>query len=227
MRLRIGAAGRVDVTVLADDELLATYLEGHHREAAFGEFVNRFERRIYAICYRYFGNSADAEDATQDAFLRIARHASSFVGGSKVSTWVYRVTVNTCHDLARRRARRPENLTPDMTETVDASEQHETIGWDPGDPAISRESSEAVQSALLELDEVSRSLLILVAVQGMSYAEAAAAHDMPVGTAKSRVHRARARLADLLHTDAEGNPLDSNDVEQDETETRKGSRDNA
>jgi RNA polymerase sigma-70 factor, ECF subfamily len=227
VRLRIGAARPEDVTALSDDELLATYLNGDNRDAAFGEFVNRFERRIYAICYRYFGNSADAEDATQDTFLRIARHAGSFTGGSMVSTWVYRVTVNTCHDLARRRARRPENLTADMTASVDASAQHESVGWDPGDPAISREASEAVQAALLELDDVSRSLLILVAVQGMSYAEAAAAHDMPVGTAKSRVHRARARIADLLHTDAEGNPVGSDDVEQDETETRKGSRDNA
>jgi RNA polymerase sigma-70 factor, ECF subfamily len=214
VNLRTRSRGTGEVHALPDEQLLSAYTSGHHPEAAFAEFVDRYERRVYAVCHRYFGNTTDAEDATQDTFLRIARHAASFTGDSKLSTWVYRVTVNTCHDLARRRARRPENPSPDVTEMVDATRQHDAIGWDAGDPAIAGETSSAVQAALLQLDDVSRSLLLLVAIEGVPYAEAARAHDMPVGTAKSRVHRARARLAELLGPLADGNPGDLGDVGQ-------------
>jgi RNA polymerase sigma-70 factor, ECF subfamily len=192
----------------SDEELIADYVEGRRRHEAFAELVDRYERRIYAVCYRYFGNAADAEDATQEVFLRIARRAETFTGGSKLSTWVYRVAVNTCHDLARRRKRRRESLLSDVVEAVDAAAQHDSLGWDPGDPAVGREAADAVQRALQQLDEVSRTLLVLVAVEGLSYGEAAAALDVPVGTAKSRVHRARARLAEILHGDVSltGNP---------------------
>lgn len=197
-----------------DEELLAAYVAGEDPEGAFVRLVERYERRIYGICHRYFGQRADAEDATQEAFLRVARRAETFTGDSLLSTWIYRVTINTCHDLARKRARRPQTPVADVVATADAHAQHDALGWDPGDPAISAESTSEVQRALLELDEVSRALLILVALEGASYTEAAAALDVPVGTAKSRVHRARARLAETLASSSgdEGNPPQTTDV---------------
>lgn len=183
---------------VSDEDVLASYARGEDPEGAFAELVRRYERRVYGICFRYFGNAADAEDATQDAFLSIARRAATFEGGSKLSTWIYRVAVNACNDLARKRARRPQTPVADVVRTVDAVEARDDIGWDPGDPVLTGEATSEVQRALLTLDETSRSLLILVALQGLSYGEAAATLDIPVGTAKSRVHRARAHLADLL-----------------------------
>jgi RNA polymerase sigma-70 factor, ECF subfamily len=181
-----------------DEQLLVAYLSGEDREGAFTQLVERYERRVYAICHRYFGSRADAEDATQEAFLRVARRAGTFTGDSKLSTWMYRVTMTACHDLARKHARRPQTPVADVVATADAHAQHDALGWDPGDPAVSAESTTEVQRAILQLDEVSRALLILVALEGASYAEAAAALDLPVGTAKSRVHRARAKLAGIL-----------------------------
>ena len=181
---------------VSDEDLLASFVAGRDREAAFGELVDRFERRVYAICYRYFGNHADAQDAAQDTFLLIARRAGTFQGDSKLSTWIYRVAVNACNDLARKRKRRPQTPVEDVAVVAGAA----GLDVDEVDTASATETAIVVQKALLELDDLSRSLLIMVAMEGLSYQEAADALDIPVGTAKSRVHRARATLADLLET---------------------------
>lgn len=177
------------VELLSDEELIARVALPDHpqRDAAFTELVGRYEGRVYRICFRYFGDHADAADATQDTFLQVLRRAGTFRAESRFSTWLYRVAVNACNDLARRRRRRrstpvaelPEVAAPDGA--VDAS------------PLVL-----SVQQALTTLDDTSRMLLILVAVEGLSYAEAAEIAGLPVGTVKSRVHRARARLAALL-----------------------------
>ena len=183
-----------DVT---DEELLATYVEGagRQREEAFLELVDRFERRVYAICYRHFGNHADAEDATQDTFLSIARKAHQFAGDSKLSTWIYRVAVNACNDLGRKYARRPQTPVGDVSRVAaETAGGEETVD----DALAGLELAHEIEQALLQLDEVSRSLIVLCSIEGMSYAEASEVFDMPVGTIKSRVFRARAQLAELL-----------------------------
>jgi RNA polymerase sigma-70 factor (ECF subfamily) len=177
-----------------DEELIAAFVAstGHVRDNAFNELVDRYERRVYGICYRYFGDHADAQDATQETLLTILRRAASFRGDSKLSTWVYRVTVNVCNDLARKRARRPQTPVEDVGELAgDAlALEDEAIG--------ATETVMQVQRALGQLDELSRTLLILVAIEGQGYREVAEALDLPVGTVKSRVHRARAQMAVLL-----------------------------
>lgn len=199
----------MNLVTATDEDLLAAYLEGRDGEGAFASLVDRYERRVYAICHRYFGDATDAEDATQETFINIARRAGSFQGGSKLSTWIYRVSVNTCHDMARRRARRPQTPVADVVAVADAAASHDSIGWDPGDPAEYSEVAGRVGAALAQLDEVSRALIVLVSIEGRSYEEASAILDVPIGTAKSRVHRARARLADLL---VERNPDRPHDV---------------
>ncbi len=179
--------------VLSDEQILTAYLHGSEREAAFAELVRRYERRVYGICYRYFGHPADAEDAAQDTFIAISRRASTFSGESKLSTWIYRVAVNACNDLARRRRRRPLTPVADVQTVADTP----TVA-DHDDMVVAEETAGRLQEALLQLDDVSRMLILLVGVEGLTYPEAAAATDLPVGTVKSRVHRARARLADLL-----------------------------
>jgi RNA polymerase sigma-70 factor (ECF subfamily) len=180
-----------------DEDVLAAYVRAppgpagrREREAAFAELVGRYERRVYGICYRYFGHHADAQDAAQDAFLSVARRAASFNRDSKLSTWLYRVTVNACNDLARKRARRPQTPVEDVAAVAPPAADHDAVA--------ATETAAEVQRALLRLDELSRALLVLVGIEGLTYAEAAAATDLPVGTVKSRVHRARAELADLL-----------------------------
>jgi len=171
-----------------DGALVAAFLAGE--TAAFDVLVARHERRVYAICYRYFGNAADAEDATQDTFLTLLRRASTYAGTAAFSTWLYRVAMNACNDLARRRSRRPRSVGRDVEALADRAA--------PGDPLADRELGVDLERALARLDETSRAAIVLHDVGGLPYDEVAARLGLPVGTVKSRIHRGHARLADAL-----------------------------
>ena len=183
---------------VSDEEVLAAYADASlgrsRRESAFGELVSRYERRVYGIAFRYFGNHADAQDATQDTFGQLARKADQFRGDSKLSTWIYRVTTNACNDLGRKMARRPQLAVEDVDDHRTGTEDEAPTE----DLLAGRELALEIQRALLQLDDLSRQLIILCAIEGQSYAEVSEALDLPVGTIKSRVFRARARLAELL-----------------------------
>lgn len=165
------------------------------RETAFRDLVERFRHRVFAICVRELGSRSDAEEATQDTFAKVARSAGDFRGDSKVSTWIYRIAVNACRDLQRHHGRRPS--TP--VEDIEAAVARRVDGADVvADVASGVELSSTLRAALAELDDVSRTLVLLCSVQGLTYPEASQVVDMPVGTIKSRIFRARARLAETL-----------------------------
>lgn len=176
-----------------DEQLLATVATGDRaaRDAAFGEFVERHRDRVHRLCRRYFRDATDAEDGTQEVFLRVLRHAGSFRGDAQATTWLHRVTINTCHDLARKRARRPSTAVEDIGAVVDRLDAVP-------DPTEALPTSDVLRDALLQLDEETRGLLLLSTVEGMAYAEVAELYGIAVGTVKSRVHRARAKLVDIL-----------------------------
>lgn len=184
-----------------DAELLATVAHGDRtaRDAAFRELVDRHRQRVHALCMRYFGNRADAQDAVQETFLTVLRRAGTFRGEAQVSTWLHRVTINTCHDLARKRARRPQTPVEDIAAVVDAVDAAH-------DDLDALHLADVLREALASLDEETRALLLLCVVEGAPYAEVAQLYGIAVGTVKSRVHRARARLATLL-----GGLLDDDD----------------
>jgi RNA polymerase sigma-70 factor, ECF subfamily len=198
-----------------DEEVLAVYVDPDRRrgerEAAFSELLARYERRVYAVCYRQLGNHADAEDAAQDTFVHLARRAHQFRGDSKLSTFVYRIAVNACRDAQRKQARRPQTPVADVTQAqADAGLTPDTAA----DEVTGRETALQVQAALDQLDDLSQTLIVLCAIEGYSYPEASEILDLPVGTIKSRVFRARARLAELLagldgDTEADVTPLDT------------------
>ena len=186
----------------ADEQLLATYADPHapaaERQAAFEVLVRRFQRRVFAVCVRVLGSPEDAEEATQETFVRLARSATTFRGDAALSTWLYRVARNVCTDHVRRDARRPSTPVEDI-EQVDHRIGDDATG------AI--DASDELGRALAQLDPVSRQLLLLVGVDGWSYADAGRAFDLPVGTVKSRVSRARVRLGELLAEGADtGSP---------------------
>src|ERR687888_1650081 len=89
----------------SDSQLIDRYLLGD--QAAFSALVNRHERRVYNLAYRMLGREEDARDATQDAFLSALRKLSSFRGQAAFTTWMHRVTVNSCYDMLRKRKREP------------------------------------------------------------------------------------------------------------------------
>lgn len=189
---------------LSDEEVLARYADearpARERETAFRELMTRFGRRVHAICYRYFGSHDEAEEAAQETFVLLARRAGQFRGDSRLSTWIYRIATNACHDLARWEARRPRTPVADVAAVADPA----GAAPSPAERVEADELGDRVREALLQLDELTRGLLLVCAVEGRPYADAAAAFGLPLGTVKSRVHRGRAKLATLLEADGDG-----------------------
>lgn len=183
-----------------DEELLAVYVDATQsraqRERAFARLVDRYEHRVFAICARELRTRADAEDATQDTFLHLARKGHQFRGDSKLSTFIFRVAVNACRDLQRRQGRRPQTPVADMADITDRAGFTDDLSVE--DEVAGHETAARVGEALAALDELSRTLIILCTIEGMTYPEASAILDIPVGTIKSRVHRARATLTQTL-----------------------------
>ncbi len=185
----------------ADSALVAAFVAGDER--AFDRLVARYERRVYAICHRYFGNAADAEHAAQDAFLLLYRRAGTFAGAASFSTWMYRVATNACNDLARKRARRPQSAGTDVADLADRLEADDVIA--------NRELGMELTAALAGLDPEYRDPVVLHDVHGVPYADIAERFGVPVGTVKSRIHRGHARLAAALvhlRAGAGGEPSD-------------------
>jgi RNA polymerase sigma-70 factor (ECF subfamily) len=175
---------------MSDDSVLITrHLAGD--SSAFDEIVTRYERRVWAICLRMTGDVEDARDASQDAFITAFRSLGSFRGDAQLGTWLHRVAVNASLDVIRRRTRR-------RTEALD--ENLEQASDEPGpDEAAERASRAAeVHRALARLAPDHRTVIVLHDLQGLQYPEVAEVLDVPVGTVKSRLHRARLELARLL-----------------------------
>lgn len=167
-----------------DRALLAAHVSGD--PDAFDELVRRNRARMWAVALRTLGDPEEAADAVQDACLSAFRAAGSYRGDARVSTWLHRVVVNACLDRARRRAARP---------TVPLPEQPVASGRD---ALADRETALEVTKGLQALPEEQRVALVLVDLEGLSVAEAAAVLDVPEGTVKSRCSRGRTRLAVLL-----------------------------
>jgi RNA polymerase sigma-70 factor, ECF subfamily len=180
-----------------DEELVSRYLAGDG--AAFAALVHRHQRRVYNLAYRMLGREEDAKDATQDAFLNALRKLSSFRGQAAFTTWMHRVTVNTCYDILRRRKREP---------LVD-EEPRETATRASGDPAGSVADAVDVQRALAQVPEEFRAVLVLHDVHDLGYEDVAEILGIPVGTVKSRLHRGRIALARLLPGERSRGPLPS------------------
>lgn len=181
----------------ADEELVRRYLAGDR--AAFGTIVERHERRVYNLAYRMLGRPEDAADAAQDAFVACMRKLQGFRGASSFTTWLHRVTLNVCYDALRKRSReRPSEDTPDRLA--------------PDDPANEAAAAVDVHRALQRVAEDFRAVLVLHDVQGMPYEDVAEALGIPVGTVKSRLHRARLAMARELGGEQAG-PREASNLE--------------
>jgi len=163
--------------------------------AAFEKLVQPLEGRIYAVALRMCGNREDAQDCMQEAMIRIYRALSSFKGQSSFSTWVYRITMNTCLDeLRRRKARRSTSLDNLLDSGWSPANETDT----PERHAVQSEQRRTIERAISDLPEDMRSAVILRDIQGLTYDEIASALEVNVGTVKSRISRARERLREKL-----------------------------
>jgi RNA polymerase sigma-70 factor (ECF subfamily) len=164
---------------------------------AFNELVLVYQTTVYNVALRTLGHSEDAADATQETFFAAYRAIEEFRGGS-FKAWLLRIAVNTCYDLLRRRQRRPStSLDVILDEAGDQSsfaDRH--VG--PERAALGAETVSVIEQALMTLPDDQRTIVVLCDVQGLSYEEASEIEGVALGTVKSRLSRARARLRQFL-----------------------------
>jgi RNA polymerase sigma-70 factor (ECF subfamily) len=178
---------------LPDDELIRRFVGGD--KAAFGALVARHEQRVYNVALRMLGRPDDARDAAQDAFLSAMRSLPNFRGDSAFTTWLHRITINACYDMLRRGKRVQLAAVSDESEGGTGAPHEPPPAPDHADSAA---AAIDVQRALLRVPEEFRAVLVLHDVQDLSYDQVGEALGIPVGTVKSRLHRARVSLAGFL-----------------------------
>jgi RNA polymerase sigma-70 factor (ECF subfamily) len=176
-----------------DRELLARIRRGDQR--AFAELIRRHQDRVFDLGYRMLGDRQEAEDLSQEIFVAVHRGLKSFRGDSKLATWIFRVAKNHCLNRLVYLRRHGGGRTQGLDEGPEAA----------ADPASARpdrqferrERRAILERALSELDEAQRMIVVLRDIEGLDYEEIAAVLDEPLGTVKSRLHRARAALAQV------------------------------
>ncbi len=176
------------ITAETEADLILKSQQGDRN--AFGELVRHYYRRVINVVYRMCGDTALAEDAAQEAFLRAWLHISSFRRGEPLLNWLYRIAVNAALDVLRRRHEEPvEDETLQMI-----PEQ----GLGPEAALIEKERLALLQQAMGSLPDAARSTLVLREYGELSYQEIASVLDIPIGTVMSRLSYARDRLREVL-----------------------------
>jgi len=173
-------------------------------ELAFNEVVGLYQTRVYNLVYRMLGNREEARDVAQEVFITVFKAIHLFRGESKFSTWLYRIATNHCKNRLKylgRRAVYPKTQLDELSERdqLESASMSTSGTVERPDRLIEgREVERLLQEALEELDEDHRLLIVLRDVQNLSYQEIGAITQLAEGTVKSRLHRARAALRELL-----------------------------
>lgn len=181
-----------------DHRLIAECLKG--RTAAFGELLRRYQDRLFNAIYHVVDNAEDAQDVVQEAFLNAYQSLHSFKGDSEFYTWLYRIAFNTAISLKRKHrvalsidaTRNGESLN----EPLDGSEYSQ-----PGHALERAEQERRVHEALSRLSAEHRTVLVLKDMEGQKYETMAEILQVPIGTIRSRLHRARLELREILRQD--------------------------
>lgn len=175
-----------------DDAALVARAKAGDRKA-FTELVRRHRSAVYRICYRILGNREDAEDATQEAFIRAYDRLDTFQERSAFRTWVFRLTVNvSLNELDRARRKRSLPLEPEAVRSVPSPEAS------PEADLLKSEALSRLHEALQLLPPNHRAAIVLHDLEDLTWEEAAASLGVPEGTAKAWAHRGRRRLKELL-----------------------------
>ncbi len=181
-----------------DYRLITECLEG--RTEAFGELVKRYQDRLYNTVFRLVGNAEDAQDVVQDAFLNAYQSLHNFKGDSLFFTWIYRIAINTAISLKRKQKSTisidANTLKRGIIDPLDSSE------FTRPDHALQVAEEEVlIQNALNRLSPEHRAVLIMKDIEGQKYETMAEILEVPVGTIRSRLHRARIELREILQSE--------------------------
>jgi RNA polymerase sigma-70 factor (ECF subfamily) len=164
---------------------------------AFNQIILHYQGLAYNVAYRILGDGDSASDATQDGFIKAFQRLNQYRGGS-FKAWLLRIVTNTCYDILRAHKRRPTT----SLEKEDEDPEHDGRLQDPAERpdayVLRHELAVAIQAAIGKLPPDQRATLVLSDIEGLDYQEIADATGVALGTVKSRLSRARARLRDLL-----------------------------
>jgi RNA polymerase sigma-70 factor (ECF subfamily) len=173
-------------------------------ERAFNTLVKAYEGRVFGLLLRMIGNRAEAEDLAQEVFVQVFKAIGSFRGESKLSTWIFRIAVN----LSKNRGKYHQVRHASQQEAFDAVHERANAGdvrraaagqvARPDDMVAGKQVERIVQDAILGLEPAFRECLVLRDIEDLSYDEIIAITGLSEGTVKSRIHRARAQLRELV-----------------------------
>lgn len=178
-------------------ERINQVLKGDHN--AFGEVVELYKDKVFQICFRMLGNRQEAEDLSQEAFVRAFVNIRSFNIDMKFSTWIYRIATNLCID--RLRKKKPDYYLDAEVSGTEGLNMYSQIASDialPEEEVESLELQETIQIEIMKLPEKYRSVIVLKYIEELSLKEISEILDLPVGTVKTRIHRGREALRKQL-----------------------------
>ena len=187
---------------MADRELDQQLVERVQRgdKHAFDLLVGKYQRKLGRLISRFVRDTGEAEDVTQEAFIKAYRALPGFRGDSAFYTWLYRIGINTAKNYLLANKRRAPTSTPFDAEDAESFEDggllHEVNT--PENELMSKQVVSVVQATLQQLPEDLRSALTLREIEGLSYEEIASVMNCPVGTVRSRIFRAREAVAEKL-----------------------------
>lgn len=191
----------MDYKALTDQDVVARAREG--REAAYRELIGRYERPVFSLIYRLVGNRERAEDLAQDTFIKVLNALDRYDPAYKFSSWIFKIAHNTALDNLRRKV--PDTLSLDGSpHAEDPQEAHASrimaVSSDetPEDYTASREVGAAIGEAIAMLRPEYRTAIVLCHVEGRAYDEIAEIMELPLGTVKTYIHRARKELREHL-----------------------------
>ena len=167
---------------------------------AFDDLMARHQQRVFNLCLWLLREHDTANDAAQETFIRAFRAIHNFRGDCAFSTWLHRIAVNVAGDSTTKRKRGPLTLSDITTDDSPPPEPAAPLRENPLETLARNERQQVVREALNQVSEHHRVVLVLFDIQGYSYEEIAAVLELPIGTVKSRLNRARAALRDKLET---------------------------
>ncbi len=189
---------------MATDDLTLVKRVRDGDQRAFKLLVERYQRKVYAVALGMLKDKEEAMDVSQEAFVKVYKYLDHFKGDASFYTWLYRITVNICIDIIRKRAGAGgESVEFDETLPMDVSEANigalgSRLGTNPQKSALRRELAEKIQEALASVPEKHRAILLLREIEGMSYEDLSRTLDIPKGTVMSRLFHARAKVQKIL-----------------------------
>jgi RNA polymerase sigma-70 factor (ECF subfamily) len=187
------AASKHEIS-LPDDALVRRVRKGELQ--AFNLLVLRYQNRVFSMVHRIVGIPSETEDLAQEIFVTLYRSLHSFRGDCAFSTWLYRITVNQCKNRLKFLQRRNFHRAQDIDDTPEKNfESARSMAFaDPEQQLMGRQMESLIQTELANLEEDFRIILILRDIEHLSYDAIAEITSLPLGTVKSRLHRARALL---------------------------------